>query len=233
MSHRIIVTGTAILVLALGLGLALAKANFTGTWVMDKSKSEGNIVAAEQTMTITQDGDTLTLQNKMTTDEGELLINDSYVINGKEVDFTQKRNEIIGKGNKRRTISLSPEALAHFLGTPHTLGSDLIFCRDGGVQFEEAASDFSHFRRLAQARATKAKQAFIRFRFHDLRHLFAVEALRGGMGLYDLSKHLGHTSVKTTEWYLDFLPGDEAQRAKEASAQNPARPLRFSEASNG
>ena len=100
MSHRIIVTGTAILVLALGLGLALAKANFTGTWVMDKSKSEGNIVATEQTMTITQDGDTLTLQNKIVTDEGELLINDSYVINGKEVDFTQKRNEIIGKGKR-------------------------------------------------------------------------------------------------------------------------------------
>jgi hypothetical protein len=100
MNYRIIVTGTAVLVLLLGLGSALAKANFTGTWVMDKSKSEGTIVATEQTMTITQDGEALTLQNKMVTDEGELLINDSYVINGKEVDFTQKRNEIIGKGKR-------------------------------------------------------------------------------------------------------------------------------------
>ena len=100
MNHRIIVTGTAVLVLALGLGMALAKANFTGTWVMDKSKSEGEIVATEQTMTITQDSDTLTLQNKIVTDQGELLISDSYTINGKEVDFTQKRNEIVGKGKR-------------------------------------------------------------------------------------------------------------------------------------
>ena len=100
MNHRILVTGTAVLVFLLGSALALAKANFTGTWVMDKSKSEGNIVATEQTMTITQDGDTLTLQNKMVIDEGELLISDSYTLNGKEVEFTQKRNEIVGKGKR-------------------------------------------------------------------------------------------------------------------------------------
>jgi integrase len=55
---------------------------------------------------------------------------------------------------------------------------------------------------------------FVGFRYHDLRHWFAVEALRGGMGIYKLSKHLGHSSVKTTEIYLSFLTGDEAERAK-------------------
>ena len=100
MNRRNIVTGTAVVVFTFGLGLALAKANFTGTWVMDKSKSEGEIAATEQTMTITQDGDTLTLQNKMVTDQGEVLISDSYNINGKEVEFTQKRNERIGKGKR-------------------------------------------------------------------------------------------------------------------------------------
>jgi integrase/recombinase XerD len=47
-----------------------------------------------------------------------------------------------------------------------------------------------------------------------LRHWFAVEALRDGMGIYKLSKHLGHTSVKTTEIYLNFLTPDEADRAR-------------------
>jgi integrase/recombinase XerD len=50
-----------------------------------------------------------------------------------------------------------------------------------------------------------------------LRHLFAVEALRAGMGIYALSKHLGHTSVKTTEIYLSFLTGDEAESAQKSS----------------
>ena len=55
---------------------------------------------------------------------------------------------------------------------------------------------------------------FRRFRFHDLRHLHAVEYLKVGGSLYDLSKRLGHTSVKTTEIYLDFLTADEAAKAK-------------------
>ena len=56
----------------------------------------------------------------------------------------------------------------------------------------------------------KREPGFKRFRFHDLRHLFAVEALRGGMSIYALSKHLGHTSVKTTEIYLAFLTPEKA-----------------------
>jgi integrase/recombinase XerD len=52
-----------------------------------------------------------------------------------------------------------------------------------------------------------------------LRHLWAVEALRGGMGLYALSKHLGHTSVSVTERvYLAFLTPEEAEAAKAKAA---------------
>ena len=61
---------------------------------------------------------------------------------------------------------------------------------------------------------TKTGTPFRRFRFHDLRHLHAVEYLKVGGSLYDLSKRLGHTSVKTTEIYLDFLTAEEAAKAK-------------------
>jgi integrase/recombinase XerD len=47
------------------------------------------------------------------------------------------------------------------------------------------------------------------------------------MSIYDLSEHLGHTSVKTTEIYLDFLTPAEAKQAKDGMAQNPAQPRRF------
>jgi integrase/recombinase XerD len=134
---------------------------------------------------------------------------------------------VIGKGNKRRTLQLSPEAAAHILAQPRTLGSGLIFCREDGGAFSQAASDFTHLRRAVAARAGKERREFRGFRFHDLRHLFAVEWLRAGGSIYALQKHLGHTSVKTTEIYLEFLTPDEAERAKSEAAQIPAQSRRF------
>jgi integrase/recombinase XerD len=55
---------------------------------------------------------------------------------------------------------------------------------------------------------------FTRFRFHDLRHRFAVDYLKNKVGsIHELQQHLGHTSVKTTEIYLDYLTGPEKNAA--------------------
>jgi integrase/recombinase XerD len=56
-----------------------------------------------------------------------------------------------------------------------------------------------------------------------------VEALRDGWSIYALSQHLGHTSVKTTEIYLAFLTPEEADRAKNETAQKSAQSRRFRE----
>lgn len=149
----------------------------------------------------------------------------------KGFDARAKTLEIIGKGNKRRVLSLSADASAHISAQPRVLGSKLIFCRETGEAFAQAASDFTHLRRGVAARAKKEKREFGRFRFHDLRHLFAVESLRDGMSIYRLSQHLGHTSVKTTEIYLAFLTPEEVARAKEESAHIAAQSRRFNAAS--
>ena len=52
------------------------------------------------------------------------------------------------------------------------------------------------------------------FRFHDLRHRYAVDYLKAGGSIYDLQQHLGHSSVKTTEIYLDYLSPAETRAAK-------------------
>lgn len=44
-----------------------------------------------------------------------------------------------------------------------------------------------------------------RWRLHDHRHAFAINAIVEGADLYDLSAHLGHSSVKTTEIYLSEI----------------------------
>jgi integrase/recombinase XerD len=123
--------------------------------------------------------------------------------------------EVIGKGNKRRTIQLSEAATAHLDGTVRVLGSELIFCTPQGTKWASPASYFVKIR----DRVAKANKEFRPFRFHDLRHLFAVEALRGGMGLFKLSKHLGHTDVGVTQRvYLAFLTPEEAEAAKAKAA---------------
>lgn len=120
---------------------------------------------------------------------------------------------IVGKGNKRRTVALSAEATNFFRDIyerPFAY-SEFIFCKKDGTPFTKPSQDFAHFRRKVER-----SPGFKRFRFHDLRHLFAVEALRGGMGIYALSKHMGHSSVTVTEIYLSFLTGDEANQARAA-----------------
>jgi len=156
--------------------------------------------------------------------------------------------EVIGKGNKRRTIQLSEAATAHLDGTVRVLGSDLIFCTPQGTKWASPASYFVKIRTALEKKADHARawhealkgknvrdeltpdqleefdrlmplKDFRPFRFHDLRHLWAVEALKGGMGIYALSKHLGHTSVSITERvYLAFLTPEEAEAAKAKAA---------------
>lgn len=134
------------------------------------------------------------------------------------------------KGNKSRTISLSDPALAHTLGTVRVLGSDVIFCHDTGLAYANASSNFAQICR----RIEKVQPSFKRFRFHDLRHLYAVRALLDGMDLWTLSRQLGHTSVKVTESsYLAFLTSAQGDSARKGSAQNSAQLQRFGEGLDG
>ena len=68
--------------------------------------------------------------------------------------------------------------------------------------------------RRTLAAEKKAKRPFRRFRVHDLRHGFTNRWLQNGGGIYQLSKHLGHTSVRTTEIYLSFLTAQEQDMAQ-------------------
>ncbi len=100
MKQMIVLLSVTALILAGSLAYAAAKVNFSGTWVMDKARSEGIPPNVEQTMTLTQLGDKLIMLNKIVTAAGEININDTFTINGKEVEFTQKRNDEEIKGQR-------------------------------------------------------------------------------------------------------------------------------------
>lgn len=83
--------GTKLLSLVLLFGVfsfAADKPNFSGTWVLDKDKSFSNPAGLEQTMTITQNGDTIKLVGKQKTARGEADLDESYTLDGKQTGFT-------------------------------------------------------------------------------------------------------------------------------------------------
>ncbi len=140
-----------------------------------------------------------------------------------------------GKRNRLRSVPLSKAALAIVQRQPRFLKCPYVFWHLGedadgkpvGKRYTNVASNFADYTRRAAARAVKAGTEYKRFRFHDLRHLFAVEYLREGRGgIYDLQRILGHTSVKTTEIYLDFLTPDQVAAAMVGVAQKRAHKLR-------
>jgi hypothetical protein len=79
---------------------AAAKADFSGTWVMDKGRSEGVPPDMEQTMTVTQNGDTLNVETKVVTDQGDQTVAGAYTFNGQEMAYTPKRGGAEGKGKR-------------------------------------------------------------------------------------------------------------------------------------
>lgn len=127
---------------------------------------------------------------------------------------SRRELELRGKGNKVRVIDLEPfGALELFRTLPAALGAAPLFWHMGQRGPVRYANVSSRFRALCRDLA-KTDATFRPFRFHDLRHAHAVDWLRSGRSIYDLQQRLGHSSIKTTEIYLDFLTGDEQKKVK-------------------
>lgn len=128
------------------------------------------------------------------------------------------------KTNRPRSVPLDDRALGTLTGTPAHLSTPFVFWHGKGDRYSNVASRFAQITRNAQTRARAAGQPIPRrFRFHDLRHWYAVDYLRRGGSIYRLQQILGHSTIKTTEIYLAYLTPAEADLSMTASAQNPAQ----------
>lgn len=110
------------------------------------------------------------------------------------------------KTGRPRAVPLSDAALGTILGTPRHLACPFVFWH--GQEAPRRYGDLSGY--LYDLR----KKVGVAWRIHDLRHLFAVRYLREGGSIYHLQQILGHTTIRTTEVYLDHLTPDEQVRAK-------------------
>lgn len=113
------------------------------------------------------------------------------------------------KTNIPRAVPLDERAVGTIAGTPRHLHCPYIFWHEPGDRYRNVASRF----RVIAKRALGEKA----FRFHDLRHWFAVDYLRRGGSIYTLQQILGHKSLKTTEIYLTYLTPDEQAGTKAGS----------------
>jgi integrase/recombinase XerD len=122
-------------------------------------------------------------------------------IRGDTVQLTNTKN------GRARAVPLDDRAAGTLAGTPPYFGSANIFWHDQGERYRNVSSRFRVIVKRSGARP---------FRFHDLRHWYAVDYLRRGGSIYTLSQILGHSSVKVTEIYLRYVTPEEAERSKAA-----------------
>lgn len=134
---------------------------------------------------------------------------------------------IYGKRNRLRVIPLTRRAKKIAERQARHIRSGFVFYHGDGERWKSPASRFGDIRRRV---ARNAAHGFTGFRFHDFRHLYAVEYLKAGKGsLYDLQQLLGHASVKTTEIYLAFLTPEQKKVAMHGVSQKRAQQQRFAE----
>jgi hypothetical protein len=70
------------------LAVAGAKPDFNGAWVMDRGRSFGLPGNMQQTMTVKQTGEQIEVETRLTQPNNESIVKDTYVLDGKEYEFT-------------------------------------------------------------------------------------------------------------------------------------------------
>jgi integrase/recombinase XerD len=111
------------------------------------------------------------------------------------------------KGNRVRVVPISDDAARTLSRTLRRVGCPWVFWHSG-------VKDCDRYHHLDTYLMKVRRAEGLAWRTHDLRHLFAVEYLKAGGSLYTLQGILGHTTIRTTEGYLDHLAPEEAARAK-------------------
>jgi integrase/recombinase XerD len=133
-----------------------------------------------------------------------------------QVDHDRRQMTQIDKGRdgakKTRVIDLEPFGGYDLVrGLPAYARKPLLFWHGEGESesYKNFASQFSTIVNRTAKWAEANGVDFRAFRFHDLWHLHAVNWLKHARSIYDLQKRMGHSSIRVTELYLQFLTPEE------------------------
>ena len=89
------------MVCLLTLSFAAAKPNLSGNWKLDKDRSFSNAPGLEQTMTIVHNGDEVKVDAKITVQGREQQINETWMIDNQEHEFTPPGAPPGAKGKRK------------------------------------------------------------------------------------------------------------------------------------
>ena len=121
-----------------------------------------------------------------------------------DVDLDNLLVKVKGKGNKQRIVPISTGLRRVVYRYSSKRKTPLLFgTRTGGRMTNR------NFLRDFKLVCNRLAIEGVRCSPHTLRHTFSVNYLRSGGNLFYLSKILGHTSVKTTERYLQSVGVDD------------------------
>ncbi|HWT77410.1 MAG TPA: tyrosine-type recombinase/integrase, partial [Candidatus Methylomirabilis sp.] len=123
-------------------------------------------------------------------------------------DFDNLVVKVRGKGNKHRLVplSLNMRKSLYRHAVKHSGPGRLLF----GTRNNTLVT-VRNFQRDFKVIGAKLGITGVRFSPRTLRHTFAVSYLRAGGNLFYLSKILGHSSVTTTQHYLQSVGVDDLQ----------------------
>jgi hypothetical protein len=107
MAKKLLLTFAAIMAVSM-LVFAATKPNFSGTWNMDRARSFGMPGDMTQVLTITHKDDQMEVETKIIQPNNERTIKDTFVLDGKEHEFTPTvpPGQPVPKG--KRTVTWLP-----------------------------------------------------------------------------------------------------------------------------
>lgn len=125
-----------------------------------------------------------------------------------DVDFENNQLYIApDKTENFRFVPMTPTLRETLLQAQNGAKSEYVV--DVGRESSRNSKDFltSYYPRIAKAAGVKS---FL----HKLRHTYASQLVHKGIGLYEVSTLLGHSSIQMTEIYAHLVPADLQRAAK-------------------
>lgn len=125
-----------------------------------------------------------------------LRVSELIVLTPQNVNFQEFCFHIRGKGNKIRTIDI-PADLAMQLQ---------IYVKEKKIGKKQPIF------KLSRQRVNRITNELAGINAHGLRHSYAIALLRATKNIRYVQRQLGHTSLTTTQIYLQFVEYDEEKK---------------------
>ncbi len=125
----------------------------------------------------------------------------------KDVDLYACRAQVLGKGNKHRTVYFGRDCariLRNYLRHEYRTPDHPIFT----TERTEVALTRSGLLQMVHKLGERAGIQITRCSPHTFRHTFAVDFLRAGGNVFALQQLLGHTGLQVTQRYVSLAQAD-------------------------